>query len=163
MIERVVDTNVAIVANGRNTNASIECRAKALEFLRVMIRSGRVVLDADGAMLEEYRRYLSPSGQPGVGDRFYQTILNSGPESVLRIDLPKDPVSGEYLDFPKDTSLSTFDPDDRVFAAAARQRGVPVANAVDSGWLKFRAALESNGISVEFVCSTDRSTWFVDS
>ena len=158
-MRRVVDTNVPVVANGRGTNASLDCRLAAIEFLKVLIEKGRVVLDLGGEIQAEYRAYLDPSGQPGVGDRFYQIILNSAPASVERIDLPTDPQTGEFLDFPNDPALVSFDRSDRKFAAAARRYNLPVANATDSGWLNHRAALRANGVAVEFICGCDPAKW----
>jgi hypothetical protein len=153
----VVDTNVAIVANGR-AGHSVSCRLAALRFLDALIRDGRIVLDLAGAIQEEYRRNLSPSGEPGVGDRFFQVILQSAPSRVERIELARDEV-GKYVDFPEDPRLATFDQSDRKFAAAARKAAVPVANAVDSDWLHHLTALEENGIAVEFVCGSDPVKW----
>jgi hypothetical protein len=156
-MRRVVDTNVAIVANGR-AGHSVSCRFAALGFLEVLVRRGRVVLDLAGAIQEEYRRHLSPTGEPGVGDRFFQVILQSAPSRVERIELARDEL-GEYVDFPRDPRLAAFDPSDRKFAAAARKASVPVANAVDSDWLHHLSALEDNGIAVDFICGTDPAAW----
>jgi hypothetical protein len=75
----VVDTNVPIVANGSaDPNdarpPSVACRIAAVTFLQELVKAGTVLLDLEGLIQEEYRRYLSPRGQPGVGDRFYQVI-----------------------------------------------------------------------------------------
>ena len=158
-MRRVVDTNVPVVANGRRTNASLDCRLAAIDFLNALIEKGRMVLDLDGAIQAEYHAHLNPSGQPGVGDRFYQIILNSAPASVERIDLPTDPHTGEFLDFPSDPALACFDRSDRKFAAVARRGNFPVANATDNGWLNHRAALRANGIAVEFICGCDPAKW----
>jgi len=155
----VVDTNVAIVANGSNTNASPSCQLAALEGLRALLQVGRIVVDAAGEMLAEYRRLLSPSGQPGAGDRFlYEVLVNYG-RKVERVDLEKRP-DGTFMDFPEDGRLVDFDYDDRKFAAAARKCSVPVMNATDTDWLNHRQALTENGIEIEFVCGLMRETWF---
>lgn len=160
-MHRVVDTNVPVVANGRETDASLECRLAAISFLNVLARGGRTILDLRGDIQAEYRRHLFPSGQPGVGDRFYQMILHSAPSRVERIELPINQATGELVDFPSDPALARFDSSDRVFAAAARVSGYPVANATDSDWLDHYSALKANGISVEFVCGCDRAAWTV--
>jgi hypothetical protein len=162
MIWRVVDTNVAVVANGRHTHASPDCRLAAIDFLNGLVNRGKIILDLAGDMQEEYRRHLNPSGQPGVGDRFFQVVLNSAPRRVVRVDLPKEPSTGAYRDFPSDPALARFDPSDRKFAAAARRTGQPVANATDSDWLDYKAALNANGIAVDFVCGCDRQLWGTD-
>ncbi|MGP0089685.1 MAG: hypothetical protein ACLPKB_06970 [Xanthobacteraceae bacterium] len=161
----VVDTNVPIVANGGDRGAdggsrrpSVECRLRAIEFLERLLQGGRIVLDLGGEIEAEYRRYLHARGQPGVGDRFYQEVLNSAPKRVQRIQLDK---SGEdFDDFPSDPRLATFDRSDRKFVAASRKSGAPIANATDSDWLDHREALEANGVTVEYVCGCDRGQWF---
>lgn len=159
-MRRVVDTNVPIVANGRKTNASIDCRLAAVEFLNALITKGRVVLDLGGEIQEEYHRYLNPKGQPGVGDRFYKMILESAPSRVQRIELTRNAATGEFDDFPTDAALARFDKSDRKFVAAARKARVPVANATDRrSWHVYRAALLANGITVEFVCGADPENW----
>lgn len=160
MIRRVVDTNVPIVANGRNTNATVECRLAAVEFLNTLHMHGKTIMDLGGKIQKEYRRYLRPSGEPGVGDRFYQMILSSAPSRVERIELPCDPATGEFVDFPSTPALANFDASDRKFAAAARRCGVPIANATDTGWLDHYPALKANGIMVELVCGCDAAKWF---
>ena len=159
MKRRVVDSNVAVVANGRNTNASVQCRSAAIDALKDLLRHGRIIVDQAGAMTREYRRHCHPKGQPGVGDQFFREILmNYAGEKVERIDLLKH-EDGSFADFPDDPALVHFDASDRKFAAAARKTGVPVMNATDSDWLDHRAALMNNGIAVEFVCGDSLGQW----
>ncbi|NBC12735.1 MAG: PIN domain-containing protein [Gammaproteobacteria bacterium] len=158
MICRVIDTNVPVAANGRNTHASPDCRLKAARFLRRMLQEGRTILDLAGEIQAEYRRYLNTDGQPGVGDQFFRMILMSAPDRVTRIDLPQDPDTGTYADFPADPALATFDPSDRKFAAAARQTGHPVSAVDDRGWWNHREALSSNGILIELLCDRPASS-----
>jgi hypothetical protein len=163
MMRFVVDTNVPIVANGRPGRAqggrapSIDCRRAAIDFLERLLDEGRVIVDLEGEILEEYRRHLSPSGQPGVGDRFYFEIVHR--TRVEQVALPRND-DGEYADFPRDPDLAGFDRSDRKFAALARRVQVPVANATDSDWLDHREALARNRIEVRFVCGCDREGWF---
>ena len=163
----VVDTNVPIVANGRPDSSdggrspSRICRFAAIDFLEETLKNSRVLLDLAGEIQAEYRRYLNPRGQPGVGDRFYEEILRSAPARVERIDLPRD-ADGTYRDFPNDPALSAFDQDDRKFAALGRRAESLVANATDSDWLHHRAALTAHGITVHFVCGCDNRNWFED-
>jgi hypothetical protein len=161
MKRRVVDTNVGVVANGRNTNATFACRLAALDALASIVREGRIVIDASGEMEAEYRTYFNPSGQPGVGDRFFQAVLTEFAGRVERIDLEKR-ADGSYADFPDDADLASFDYSDRKFAAAARKAGVPVLNAVDSDWLHYHEPLKRNGISVDFACGMNGALWFVE-
>ena len=164
MTRYIVDTNVPIVANGRPDRArgsravSLSCRMAAVELLMKIIGSGTLVLDLAGEIQEEYHRHLSPQGQPGVGDRFYLTALQSSPSQVERVILPRNP-DGDYIDFPDAPALARFDRSDRKFAALARRERVPVSSATDSDWLDFRGPLAANGIDVDFVCGDNRETW----
>jgi len=137
------------------------CRLAAIEFLQEVLARGCVVLDLSGEIEAEYHRYLSPRGQPGVGDRFYLEVLNSAPGRIERVHLPRD-AAGEYEDFPHVAELASFDASDKKFAAVARREGIPVANATDSDWLIHCSALEANGISVRFICGCDRRVWFAE-
>jgi hypothetical protein len=158
----IVDTNVPIVANGRPDGTgggpSLACRLAAIDFLEETLRARFILLDMDGEIQAQYRRYLNPHGQPGVGDRFYLEILMSMPNRVERLDLPF--TDGAYDDFPDDQELAGFDLNDRVFAALARRAGAPVANATDSDWLHHLAALNRHGIEIKFVCGCDKDEWF---
>ena len=162
----VVDTNVPIVANGRPDPGdarlpSLSCRLNAVRFLQRLLNTDRVLIDLAGEIQTEYRTYLNPNGQPGVGDRFYQEVLHSAPSKVERIDLPKL-ESGEYADLPQPVVDAGFDPSDRKFAALAHKEQVPVANATDSDWLFHRNVLEANGVRLNFVCGQQPQGWFDD-
>ena len=156
----VIDTNVPIVANGRLDNpdkpVSLGCRENAIKFLQHVREAGIVLLDREGAIRQEYRKSLRPSGQPGVGDRFYRGILDR--RNIEEIDLlVKD---GVYQDLPQEIVDARFDEDDRKFAALAKKAKVPVVNAVDKGWLDHIELLRKHGIRVCFVCGKDRENWF---
>jgi hypothetical protein len=150
MSRHVVDTNVPIVANGRPNPddsgvPSNACRIAAIKFLVNTLESGKVLLDQAGEIQAEYRRYLNPRGQPGVGDRFYLEVLNSAPKRIERVELPKRD-DGEFLDLPQALIDVNFDPSDRKFAALAKREKAPVINATDSDWLNHRDVIESTGI-----------------
>jgi len=159
MIIRVVDTNVAVVANGTNSDVSPVCQLAALKRLGALLERGQVIVDVAGEMLSEYRRQLSPSGQPGVGDRFLYEVLMNYTSKVKRVHLEKRP-DGSFVDFPDDDRLVGFDLSDRKFAAASRKCEVPVLNATDTDWLDYREALADNGVVVEFICGLSSRRWF---
>ena len=100
----VVDTNVAVVANGVPTSQdgangrapSIACRTASIEFLQSLLRNHKILLDNKGQIQNEYRRHLKPNGQPGTGDRFYLEVLNSHPDRVERVELPVG-ANGQYV------------------------------------------------------------------
>jgi len=89
---------------------------------------------------ERVARQPNPWGQPGVGDRFYQVILQSAPLLVERIDLPKR-ADGEYDDLPQSLIDKNFDPSDRKFAAMARRENAPVIHATDRDWINHAQTL----------------------
>ena len=157
-----IDTNVPVVANGRDDAErpiAPGCREATIVFLMSFLENReRAIVDAAGEVEKEYRRYLIPAGQPGVGDRFYLQLV-SNPSLCERLHLPRR-EDGEYADLPQPVIDSGFDRDDRKFAALAKRRRVPVVNAVDSDWLDARALLRANGIRVEFLCGCDDANWF---
>lgn len=164
MSRRVVDTNVAIVANGRPDPSdprppSITCRKAAVTFLIELVNEGTVLMDIDGAIQDEYRRYLNPRGAPGVGDRFYQIVLQSSPKLVERVELPVR-ADGQYEDLPQSLIDAGFDPSDRKFAALAHKEGVTVYNATDSDWIECADVLAAAGITVDNICGCDTNFWF---
>lgn len=163
-MRRVVDTNVPIVANGRSDGSgepAIECRIASITFLEELLQRGKILLDLAGEIQNEYHTYLNPRGEPGVGDRFYLTALQSGLERVERIEL-EILDSGEYADLPQPVIDAGFDPSDRKFAALAKKENVPVVNATDSDWAESIDVLNTNGINVIFLCGGDPDDWFAD-
>lgn len=165
MKRAVVDTNVPIVANGRSDDANgsgiptAACRLAAVDFLDELLKSGCLFLDLADEIQGEYRRYLNPAGEPGVGDRFYQELLRRGPPHVRHVELPKA-SDGSYEDYPKDRDLVSFDPSDRKFVALSLRVKAPVVVATDSDWVHHKAALTRNGVRIRFLCGCDINAWF---
>lgn len=157
----VVDTNVPVAANGRDDGdrpVTIKCRAAVIRFLQCILDKREcVVLDKAGEIEKEYRRYLKPCGQPGVGDLFYRAVLSDW-SLCQRVELPRH-ANGEYADLPQAVIAVGFDPDDRKFAALAKREDIPVANAVDSDWLDAHDVLSASGIRVKFLCGRNPARW----
>jgi len=150
----VVDTNVAVVANGRST-AGAKCSATCANRLSEVVADGHIVLDASGHILAEYRANLNPSGQPGPGDRFYKWVLLNqwNQQRCTRVEITHA-ADGSIAEFPDHESLWGFDPSDRKFiAVAAVHPDKPcVLQAYDSKWWPLRHAFEKCGISITFLC-----------
>jgi hypothetical protein len=152
----LVDTNVAIVANGRSRQASRDLTRKCIDALQEITRGTGLVLDANGEIFEEYRRNLSLSGQPGVGDMFLKWVHDNQWTSARcerrRITpIPDDPRA--YEEFPLSPALAKFDASDRKFVAVACA-GVerrPILEAVDFKWWGWREVLQAEGVRVVFV------------
>ena len=154
----IVDTNVVVVANGRSEQASADCVEICGERLEEIMRGEvKLVLDNRWIILREYMQNLRSNGAD-VGDRFLGWILVNKDE---RCDLvPIAPVDGsenEFEEFPDDSALAGFDPDDRKFiaVAVAHSEEPPILQAVDSQWWDFRDAFRRNGVTVEFICEAD--------
>jgi hypothetical protein len=128
-------------------------------FLSNIVKQGTILLDAAGEIQSEYRSYLNPRGAPGVGDRFYQIVLQSSPRLVQRVELPLR-QDNEYEHLPQALINTGFDHSDRKFAALAHKEGVPVFNATDSDWIEHSATLLEVGIQVENLCGCDPALWF---
>lgn len=153
MSTRVVDTNVAVVANGRDTHASPKCRLKCVELLSSLREHGRAVIDSDGSIIAEYAKRLHPEGQPGVGDMFFRHVLGNqaNAAAVLSVDVKGDRATALIQAFVKGT-LRKFDADDRVFALASAVSRAPVATATDTDWPMHHAGLHACGASIVYVC-----------
>ena len=153
----VVDTNVAVVANGRAGQAGPPCVSACVSALLEVCRNGTLVLDEGGRILDEYLRHLSPSGQPGVGDEFMKWVWQNQANSshCERVVIhPSDDDETTFEEFPDDPDLQGFDRSDRKFVAVAlASRNDPcVLNAVDSDWWDARVALKRRGVNVRFLC-----------
>jgi len=157
----VVDTNVPIVANGkRSPQASLECVATCARRLDALMKTGKLVLDDGWLILNEYKKHLRSSGQPGPGDAFLKWVLTNrrNPNRCELVTItPHGSDPNNFVEFPPDPRLNGFDPADRKFVAVSRARlpHPPILQAVDPGWWKFRKVLAENGVTTEFLCEAD--------
>ncbi len=156
MSVRVIDTNVAICANGRDTHADAQCQLACIEALEEVVKRKKIAIDDQGLILDEYSVYLSHSGAPGVGDKFYKHVFNNQyiEDRCVRVAIhPVDDLQ-VFLEFPSSVALIGFDRSDRKFVAVAitAGRSVPILNATDSDWGDYEAALVAEGISVIQLC-----------
>lgn len=157
----VVDTNVAKVANAESPQASPNCVNICIDRLELIMNGDmKLVLDADWIILDEYSRNLRSSGIPGTGDRFLAWCLRNWttPEQCDLVSItPSEGSETEFEEFPRDSELENFDPDDRKFVAVAlaHSEKPPILQAVDSQWLDFRDALLQHGVKIEFICEDD--------
>ena len=157
----IVDTNVPLVANGKADQASEDCVETCIDRL-MQITAGNVklVLDDQRRIIEEYRNKLNPGGFPGVGDAFLKWVEINWANSQ-RCDLvsitPIDGSEEDFREFPTDSALDGFDPDDRKFIAVAlaHSEKPPILQAVDTEWWNYRDALRQNGVTIDFICEDD--------
>ena len=157
MASVVIDTNVALAADGKAEQADLQCVKRCLQEL-VATRNGRLVLlDDAGLILQEYLKQ-KPHGFPqGPGDAFlvwvYDNQANPMHIRVVPVTPSRDDTRG-FAEFPDDPELMAFDPDDRKFVAVALASGnaPSILNATDTDWWIHRTALVRNGVRVEFLC-----------
>jgi hypothetical protein len=152
----IVDTNVLIVANGRDCpQASPECVLACVRRLRDIEQHGTLVLDDGWHIIGEYKHKVSQTGQPGLGDAFLKWVLTnqSNPQRIEKVSIT--PIEDEgFAEFPNTPGLEKFDRSDRKFVAVAltHPQKPPICDAVDSDWRNFHEALVQAGVTVEFLC-----------
>ena len=160
----VVDTNVAVVANGKSEQASVGCVSKCLfQLKRIINEKDRLVIDDQWLIIREYMANLRSSGEPGLGDEFLKWILTNqtNPKLCLQVHLTLISVGNDdFEEFPTDQDLQNFDRSDRKFVAVALahpKRRPTVLQAVDSDWWNAQEALKRNGVRIKFLCRDDIS------
>ncbi len=153
--EIVMDTNVAVVANGKAQQADRDCILKCINRLSHIRDECRLLLDNRNLILKEYLGNLSLSGQPGLGDTFFKWLWqnHANPEYCRKVAVKPREDRG-FEEFPEDPNLSSFDRDDRKFVAVAlaSETGPKVLNASDADWWHYRQALRQHGVEIVFLC-----------
>ena len=147
----VVDTNVAIVANTRDTHADLRCQLACIEKLGRLVKQGVVAVDETGFIMGEYAGYLSHSGQPGMGDAFFKHIFDHQYQDrrVRRVSVtPSNDDRKGFEELPE----NSFDRSDQVFLAVALVSEATVLNATDSDWDEHAGLMEELGVAVEQLC-----------
>ncbi len=160
----IVDTNVIVIANDTDDERK-DCRDRCQARIKqIRDRRETVVVDDDWQILGEYRDNTRPNTRKGIGDLFVKRLLQNLGNPVVCTMVPITSLAGngtDFEEFPTDTALINFDPDDRKFIAVAlahkRDNGqVPtILLAIDRGWLQFIAALANHGVSVDLICEED--------
>ena len=148
----VVDTNVAIAANGgKNAEGDIQCHLSCAEKLESVVKQDTVAIDATNLIMEEYGKELSHAGGPGIGHAFFKHVFNFQYQGgrVRRVDVTlSDDDEKRFEELPK----NTFDRDDRKFLAVALVAKAVVLNATDGDWSQSAAFIEELGVQVEQLC-----------
>lgn len=153
----VVDTNVAVTANGPHAGAGPECAAECGRVLVNISRNGRVFIDDAGLIVREYRDNLNARGQPGLGDAFLRWLLTNewAGRRVVRVPLKaRADDSSDFEELPPPTTGVFYDPSDRKFlaVAAAHPERPPILQATDSKWWGWQESLSKAGVKVHFLC-----------
>lgn len=154
----VVDTNVAMVANGLQDGASAACVAASARALYELMTAGHVFVDDGGRIVAEYRRNLNPwTRQPGPGDAFLKWLLTQewNGQRVTRVAITaKDHDPDDFHELPAPPDGVHYGPGDRKFlaVAAAYAPHPAVLQALDSKWWGWSDALQAAGVTIHFLC-----------
>lgn len=146
----VVDSNVAVVANGRATHANQDCQLACISKLEQVVRQHRVALDKGGLIFEEYQRRLNFSGGPGIGDMFFKHLFNHqyNRKRVLQVKITPSDADRGFMELP----TNRLDPADRKFLAVAAVARASILNAADSDWNENADLLDNLGVTVVQLC-----------
>ena len=147
----VVDTNVAIVANGRGTHADMRCQLTCVKKLKTVAADEVVAIDAAGAILDEYATHLSFSGKPGMGDVFFKYVFDHQHQDDRVRRVAVTPSGDDRRGF-EELPENAFDPSDRKFLAVAVVGRAVVLNATDSDWGEQEALVDGLGVEVSQLC-----------
>ena len=150
----VVETNVAIAANGRDTHASVVCQYECVNFLEKLTASKSkdvVLVDDKELILDEYKRHLNYRGQPGVGDIFFKYLHDNmySNKKIRKISItPNDDDSRGFNELPE----NTIDKSDRKFLAVALVGNGVLCNAMDTDWHEKADFVNDLGVTVSQLC-----------
>ncbi len=147
----VVDTNVAIAANGRGTHADLQCQKSCVETLAAVVKEETIAIDDAGLIFEEYAKHLRRSGQPGVGDLFLKHVFDHQ-YRLGRIRRVTRTRSADTRRGFEELPENTFDPSDRKFLAVAAAAQAVILNATDSDWDEQPALLSQLDVQVRQLC-----------
>ena len=150
-----VDTNVMIVANGKDHESGPACILASSRKLRELQNDAVLLLDTEGEILKEYKNHMSYAGQPGIGDAFFKWLHDNQAVQgkVEKINVTK---TGNLFNIVSAReSLQGFDPSDHKFLAVAMtcKDHVDIYNATDSDWQEYSEAIEEiENIAVVELC-----------
>jgi hypothetical protein len=154
----IIDTNVILVANRQHADVSDACVVACAKHLQDVMANGVVAIDDAYRILKEYQHKTLPHAGKRPGDAFVKWLLRNiaNPRRCTQVALVAH-AERDFESFPEDARLASFDPPDRKFVAvsAAHADKPPIAQAADSKWLGWAAALRDHGIEVEFLCPAD--------
>lgn len=159
----LVDTGVALVANGQADQASPACIVACTNALHDITRQGGLVLDSLGEIFTEYKNNLLQRGQRGPGDEFLLWVITNQwtPGRCDRVTLTRSSQAPPfYAEYPPNRALAGFDPSDCKFVAAANAHPdkPPILVSLDTDWANAKLALEEAGIRLRELCPADLRT-----
>ena len=148
----VVDTNVLVAANGRDTHVEVSCQLRCVDELAKLSREGVVCVDDKGLIMGEYERRTGHMGQAKPGTVFCKHVWRKmGDSSRVRL-IPVDPQDAEGRDFSDPELPSNNLKKDAKFLAVALKADAVIVNAADSDWAEHRELTDQLGVDVRQLC-----------
>lgn len=159
MMEYIIDTNVPLVAQGTAAQMSANCEKNSADFLEKLFQGQfNLVIDSDYHLIGEYEKQLPKGSQAQYGNRFLKWIYTNQ-ANPLKIKTVQINQIDEYNfeEVPQSLIDIGFDNSDRKFVAVAiaNKNQAPIAQAADSKWINWEETLNSEGISVNFLCKEE--------
>ncbi|WP_211219993.1 hypothetical protein [Ferrimonas futtsuensis] len=146
----MIDTNVAIVANGNSPQATLDCELACVHLLG-NCKSIHICLDESGLIMDEYEKHLNYSGTPGVGDAYFKYLYDyqyaSGKIERVKINA----IDDEQRSF-NELPPNQLDPSDRKFLATAVAGEASIVNSTDSDWDEQKALTDGLEVTVNQLC-----------
>ena len=142
---------IYVRANGRETHADLQCQARCVERIESIKEHGVVAIDNRQKILDEYRRHLTHSGGPGVGDVSYKHVFdNQGCNDRVRmVAITASADDGRGFD---ELPENRLDRSDRKFLAVAVAADAVLLNATDSDWGEQATLIQTLGVTVDQLC-----------
>lgn len=149
LAKKVIDSNVAIVANGRSPQASIDCELACIQLLECCDQLS-ICLDQTSLIMDEYAKHLSYAGNPGVGDMFFKYLHDNqyAQKNIALVTITQIDDERGFAELP----VNNFDRSDRKFLATAVSAGAQVVNATDSDWAEQQELMNQLKIAVQQLC-----------
>ncbi len=167
MLYFILDTNVLVIANGRDhaPQASPECVENCQQKLLEISQSHGFVIDNQRRILREYLDNIPTSNpvQQKPGGAFLKWVLRNWQnpqvcEQVAITPIPEENTPQkdwkDFAEFPRDPHLATFDSSDHKFVAVALTSAhhPPIVIASDRGWVNHATALQNHDVQLQFLC-----------
>lgn len=152
----ILDTNVPVKASYAVTeykDEELELIDACIKFIHDFINcaESKLVLDLDWEILNEYKRNIKTTA---MGNEFLKWV----DAYIGRADFSKDIIKlekkgNDYLAFPENSELDSFDFADRKFVALAMSHDEKpdIIQAADGKWLEYVEKLKEYGIHIKFL------------
>ncbi|MDE2876677.1 MAG: hypothetical protein OXU69_15225 [Gemmatimonadota bacterium] len=148
----VVDTNVLVAANGRDTHVDENCQLACVDELARLAREELVCVDDKGLIMREYGKRTSHKGQAGPGTVFYKQLWAKMADTRRVSLVPVEPADPEGRDFSNPVLPPNNLKKDAKFLAVAVKAHAVIVNASDSDWAEHRDLTNRLGVEVRQLC-----------